>query len=501
MKPLLLILVLLFGMTSFSQTSGEETLYSNRENSRSSGYTSKNSSQEVKMLPWTSKETPIGNQNEEELQAQTIRESMVYFENAIRNAWKTYQTTGEDTPLENAFTLAEEYRYGNRYPLAANKPTLSDLQKKILNPDQTLLHFSIGEQSIFIFVITTDFFQLLEVRYDFPLVEWIKKMKKGLLGITFENDDHFKETALEDYIEAGYAIYEKLLAPVEKHLRQRIIISPDGPLIELPFEAILVQKPNAVNKWRFHTYEYFGQTQNSIVYCYSTAMLNTPRASYPIDGNKFLVYAPYFSGETHPSVRQGLNNEIHNSCFSKLKHTADGARMINAMVGGRAVIGLEATKTAWLQEAPHYSFLHLSTHAKADPRQGELSYLAFSKTNIDEDNGYLYARDIYALRLNAELVVLSACETGIGEYVSGEGMISLANAFIHAGAKNVVTTLWSIDDEKTMKLMILFYENLSKGMTKGCALAQAKRDYLKTHKGNDAQPYYWAGVVGIGVMN
>ena len=112
-----------------------------------------------------------------------------------------------------------------------------------------------------------------------------------------------------------------------------------------------------------------------------------------------------------------------------------------------------------------------------------------------------YAKDIYNLSLNADLVTLSACETGIGELKRGEGIISLARAFAYAGAKSIVTTLWSVNDVRTSELMEHFYKNLYKGMDKDAALWQAKKDFLKAHKGMSAHPYYWAGFIPIGDMS
>lgn len=496
MKPLLLFFLSLFCIAGFSQPSREIALNTYQEKIRPALHTSPgmdNSSRDAKIMTWPTRENRVN-----DFKGQAPSENVEYFENTISRAWNLFQNTGESAPLENAFALVENYRNSS----SSQKLSIIDLQKRILAPDQTLLYFFTGNQTLFTFVITSDFFQVLEVRYDFPLDEWVRKMKKGILGVTFEQDDHFRERALDEYIDTGYALYEKLIAPVEIYLRQRIIISPDGPLLELPFEAMLARKPHPVNRWRFHIYEYFGQTCNSITYFHSTAMLNSNHEPYSMAENKFLIYAPSFICAPSSSVRQEeFHSGADNCCLSNLKYAAKEAKTVHEIMGGKVVIGPNATKTEWLQEASFYRFLHLSTHAKANERQGEFSCMAFSKTSTEEESRYLYADDIYLLRLNAELVVLSACETGIGSYVKGGPMISLANAFFHAGAKNVVTTLWAIDDEKTMKLMILFYGNLSKGMTKGAALAQAKRDYLTVHKGSEAQPYYWAGIVGFGPMN
>lgn len=98
------------------------------------------------------------------------------------------------------------------------------------------------------------------------------------------------------------------------------------------------------------------------------------------------------------------------------------------------------------------------------------------------------------------MVVLSACETGIGKLKKGEGIVSLARAFAYAGAKSIFTTLWKVSDDKTVDLTLPFYQYLRKGWSKDKALRQAKLDYLKRYKGAPAHPFYWAGMIGIGDM-
>ena len=102
---------------------------------------------------------------------------------------------------------------------------------------------------------------------------------------------------------------------------------------------------------------------------------------------------------------------------------------------------------------------------------------------------------------NPELVVLSACESGVGEMQAGEGIISIAKSFIQSGAQSIVTTLWNVNDEKTKELMTYFYQNLKKGMPKDVALQAAKRLYIDHNRGEYANPLYWSAFIVIGNMN
>ena len=117
---------------------------------------------------------------------------------------------------------------------------------------------------------------------------------------------------------------------------------------------------------------------------------------------------------------------------------------------------------------------------------------------MSDNDGFLHAYEIYNLPLQARLAVLSACETGVGELVKGEGVMSLARAFHYAGCPSVVTSLWKVDDEATAQLMQYFYENLANGKTKSTALREAKLSYLKNAPESKKHPLYWAGFVLIG---
>jgi CHAT domain-containing protein len=143
-----------------------------------------------------------------------------------------------------------------------------------------------------------------------------------------------------------------------------------------------------------------------------------------------------------------------------------------------------------------YSILHFATHGIVDETDPELSRI-FLNENSSED-GHLYAGEIYNLKLNAELAVLSACQTGLGKYSKGEGVIGLSRALVYAGAENLIVSFWSVADESTTELMTDFYSVLLKDPGKGFryALQQSKVKMVNSKK--FAEPYYWAPFVLIG---
>jgi CHAT domain-containing protein len=156
-------------------------------------------------------------------------------------------------------------------------------------------------------------------------------------------------------------------------------------------------------------------------------------------------------------------------------------------------VGTKATEAA-LKSQPleNFKILHLAAHAFSDTALPERAALLLAEDNRSEEDGLLQDREIRDLRLTAELVTLSACDTGVGRLEGQEGISNLVRSFFFAGAKTVAASLWNADDIATTTLMKRFYSYLEKGEDKGSALRLAKLDLIRQYK-EDAVPYYWAG--------
>jgi CHAT domain-containing protein len=152
--------------------------------------------------------------------------------------------------------------------------------------------------------------------------------------------------------------------------------------------------------------------------------------------------------------------------------------------------------TATLPDLSQYRFIHLATHGLLNTVHPELSGVVLSlfDENGADTNGFLRLNDIFNLNLPAELVVLSACETGLGKDVQGEGLVGLTRGFMYAGAKRVVVSLWNVNDSATAELMTKFYQQmLEKGVNPVAALRAAQLEMMKTQAWK--APYYWAAFV------
>jgi CHAT domain-containing protein len=156
---------------------------------------------------------------------------------------------------------------------------------------------------------------------------------------------------------------------------------------------------------------------------------------------------------------------------------------------------LNASKSDFFDYANEFNVLHLAMHSNIDQENPEFSSLNF----YGETDNRLFISELYHETLNADMAVLSACDTGNGFYENGEGVISLSRAFSYAGVQSTVMSLWKVDDEATAKIMTYFYEHLQHGEPKDEALKNAKLDYLK-HTDDELlrHPYYWSGFVITG---
>jgi CHAT domain-containing protein len=167
---------------------------------------------------------------------------------------------------------------------------------------------------------------------------------------------------------------------------------------------------------------------------------------------------------------------------------------------GLFLSGEEANEANFKKNAPKYGILHFAMHGLLNTEQSDFSGLFFSEnTSCDQDN-LLYSYEIKQQELNAGLVVLSACETGIGKYQRGEGVVSIGRGFMYAGSPSLLMTLWVLNDQSGAYIIQQFYQNLAEGMEKDEAIRQAKITYLKNTKDNDpaSHPFLWAPFVQLG---
>lgn len=368
--------------------------------------------------------------------------------------------------------------------------TLDKIQDNLESESEVILEYFLGKENLFIFAISKNGVQFKRVSVDFPLKDWIADM---LSSLKFANKVEEAAKQIEHqrtFKEIGYQLYQKLISPIDSAFLsdKSLIIIPDKILGYIPFE-ILLQEPSGADKG-FRSLPYLLREHN-ISYAYSSNILHTLQQRKPNSFGNTIAFSPVFNLVEEDSLRGSL--------FQDLKYGKEEVESIEALMQAKIIQGDDANIKNFKSNVSDYSIVHLSTHGKADDRLGDYCFLAFSATSDDENNDALYVRDIYDMELSADMVVLSACETGIGELREGEGIISLGRGFMYAGAKSIISTLWSVNDRSSMEIMSKFYTNVKKGEKKDTALRKAKLDYL--NETTKPHPAYWAGFTATGDMS
>jgi CHAT domain-containing protein len=270
-----------------------------------------------------------------------------------------------------------------------------------------------------------------------------------------------------------------------------LVIIPAGAMCDMPFESLLEELPSDPERFKTHAYLI---KQHSINYAYSATLLKEMSEHEVAVGTEtYLGFAPSF-GEGASSVIRGKKYSL-----APLTYNSVEVKNIQKLLGeGQIYEGEAATEDQFKKLAGNYSIIHFATHGLANNQDPDYSLLAFTEIKDEQENEFLYVSDMYNMELNAELVVLSACETALGKNFRGEGIMSLARGFSYAGAKSIFTTLWSVNDQATFQIVERFYKNLQDGLKKDEALQQAKLDFIENGSDLTAHPFLWSPYIMIG---
>ena len=369
----------------------------------------------------------------------------------------------------------------------------AQVQSNLLQPGQCLVEYYYGEkpyEPAFVFVLTRDTFAMISLGNSSGIDSLCSAFHGALAAL--EQANQLPEPAyrqrLQQYLATGRALYNRLVAPVRGLLTEEMLIVPFKTLSLVPFEALLTEDP--VNLARPHTFPYLLR-QHTISYTESASLLLElrNRPARPEPEGLFLGFAPYYDGDTTAlaSVAAATRKDL-----KPLQHTGEEVYRLQNLMGGKVYLGQDATEAQLREQAPRHRIIHLATHGQANRQLGDYSFLAFAEIKDSIENELLYAKEIYPLRLNADLVVLSACETGLGKLQYSEGLQGLTRALTLAGARSIVASLWNVNDRHTKELMLLFYKEVKKGQNLNVALTKAKRNYLDKYR-DAALPFFWAG--------
>ncbi|MGH1335809.1 MAG: CHAT domain-containing protein [Aureispira sp.] len=375
-------------------------------------------------------------------------------------------------------TLYPKY-YELKYDFSTVK--VEELQQ-LLQPQEVLLNYALLDSAVLIMGITANDMTCTLVKQSRRgLNRHIKRLRSALEGR--EKQKISKE---------GMALYKILLEPLEELIEGKdLIIIPDGTLNNLPFETLIKKTQPQLEYVLF---------DNAICYNYSaTVYMVNQRQKSPINSKEIVGFAPDFA--KIDSVLKNNNLGSSNLYDLELEPLAYAKEEVDALARlfkqrSQSFTGLAATETQVKQSSGKYGVLHFATHGLVNHSDPMYSSLAFAMDG--ENDGLLYTHELFSLELNAGLVTLSACNSGVGKLYEGEGMMSLARGFAYSGAPNLITTLWPVSDQATQIIMKNFYQHLQEGLPKHRALQQAKKDFIEEYRVEDEQAYLWGGLIVVG---
>ncbi|MGB1241247.1 MAG: CHAT domain-containing protein [Chitinophagales bacterium] len=415
--------------------------------------------------------------------------------------------------------LEQDYPQYLQFKYEFESVSVTNLQQN-LDEQTIVLSYFIGPEMAYIFVVTRDDYEVIsfEVPTDFD-----QQIKDYLSSIHAQNFGEFTRQSYDLYCLLIQPIEDLIFDPFEQELKKLVII-PSASLNYLPFETLIRQIPETSTPI-FHQLEYLLQ-KFQIQYHYSATLyhqslkqeqkkpviLNEPTINDSID---FMGFAPIYTSdkEATQEVLRNLASDysrwatrseaLQNDTLAPLPFSEKEVQSIEALFAqkgfnGKSFLYDTATKDHFKTIAYKAKYLHIAAHGLSNDEYPKLSGIVFHPTeNATEiHDSVLSMGEMYQLQLQADLVVLSSCESGIGKLARGEGMMAMNRGFLHAGAKNVIYTLFKVLDKPSSELCEALFEEILEGKPYGEALRLAKLALIQRE---DVDPKSWSGFVLLGV--
>ncbi len=440
-----------------------------------------------------------------------VPDSLLKIEQWIKNNINSYNqkiaeaTSNEEANFYRKLLFEENTRYQEiiavyqkDYPAYYNAKfnikltTISDI-KKNLDENTAIINYYMTPVSIFAFIIIDDQTQIFMSEFNDNDRKTIKEYNEAILS--------YQENDIKKYQETAFNLYESLFFFILPDRIEKLVIIPDDIIGSLSFDAILTEKYDGELK-NYAEYPFLIKKYN-ISYSYSATLLTETQK---IDYSKYqrddiLTIAPIFKpdnpqffDDNQISTIPGSETEAQNidNNFKTKNFTSE--LMLNNNANEYLLKNVLGSK--------NFSIIHIATHGFVNFENPELSALILSNDKMNIEDGILYSGEIYNMTLKTDLITLSACETARGVYSKGEGVIGLSRAFMYAGAKNLIISLWKVADIPTTELMTNFYDILLQDNSKidnnvsySEALYKAK---LKMIGSKYSHPFFWSSFILIG---
>ena len=407
--------------------------------------------------------------------------------------------------------------------------SLADLQR-LLDDDTLLLEYAVGEERSYLWAVTPTSLESHPLPGRAVIQTDVRHLLNSLGDVQRppQQQPINPEPAKESFYKAAAALSQTLLSPVAAQLKnKRLVIVADDALQYLPFAALPAPSGMALPRDGDSKTPASYQpliVEHEIISLPSASVLASLRGQLngrrPAPKTIAVLADPVFeitdvrvkTGGPRGS-REGVKRQTKEINAPVAERTMGPERLLrlpftrleaNSVVPlvapGQRLLALDFAanrETAMSADLAQYRIIHFATHSLLDEVHPELTGIALSL--VDErgraQNGFLHLQDIYDLKLNADLVVLSACRTGLGKEVRGEGLIGLTRGFMYAGVPRIAVSLWKVDDKATAELMKNFYQALlgKQGLPPAAALRQAQLALFQQNRWRD--PIYWAAFV------
>lgn len=436
-----------------------------------------------------------------------------------------FQLTEAKDSLINHYKRA----YPNYFDLKhiSQIPSVKDIQSK-LSKSEIIVDYLINDTLLYILTISSSEYKVTKttIGNDFQkrVIEYFQHLKKA------GNDTQFA-------YESSY-LFNKLIYPVKECIndKSRLIIIPDEYLAYIPFETLVdneVKDEFIIDLCKMnYLLNDFEVVYNNSASLWWNARMNTLEDSENTDSKKpisesFIGFAPVFNNVNSNNDFENKEcdstnyNLVHRSFslgsnrFLELPYSKEEVEQINDLFIKKGclsevLLNQNATKHSFLHNIKDYKYVHIATHGFSNDKYSELCGLVFypddSRKCNNENEAYqgndffdqniLFAGEMYGLDINADLLVLSACETGIGKLAKGEGLLAMTRGFLHSGVGNILFSLWKVSDQYTRYLMISFYKYILSSHSYSNALRLAKLDLVK--RSEYLPPKFWSSFLLIG---
>ena len=351
-----------------------------------------------------------------------------------------------------------------------------------LASDEMLLNVFDGESTLFALALSSSGAKLMAIRKD---EQWERDLKVYTAFVINQTPETIDVSELPQILASGHAIYSRLLAPVMTPNLHKLIVVSHGQLAHLPVETLLTE-PLTSPGFAFQTYPYLVR-RVAVQYAfsgahwyYNTSEINAKRSRESINMSGF-----------------AWGNTPRLPAYPALPASTREIEGSTSVWGGEAFVGVRATEANFRRSLTKSDIMHLAVHGDVGGEVRSVPTLIFPEKDEMHD-GIFDLNELYGIRLDTRIVVLSSCHTADGDYASGEGVLSMSRGFVFAGCQATLSNLWPSYDRVASSLVDAWHQKVYSGTDLSEALQWSKVDFLQHASPLAAHPSRWAGVILVG---